>query len=517
MPVSTFVYWTQKGFHVFLCCYFVWFQASLKSFFPDIDSLIRHRQVVFLIEACGLMRDPTPIIHFVYENWIFDGTKSTHKVLIESMFREAGLPVPKNPLHNEWINYYNHDSIKHTTLVYVPSRSYMFYIMKAKVSCNIQHGHSGIPECTMSILFPDKAVSKNLLSVCHRICQLQAVRNLYMSGVRCEDLPEPCVFTLSKNTESLTIYDCTLPTQTLSHLIQQINGCNALQKLNLSCTNLTGLLLRFIPDPHPGLPHLEMLELYHIALNKEDLKHLLSIAHKLPKLIQLNLSDYRLTGCLSSFLKDPHPGLLELEKLNLERTALNKEDVQHLLSIAYKLPKLQELNLSRYTLKGCLSSFLPDPHPGLPQLEKLDLKDTALNKDGVQHLLSIAYKLPKLLELDLSDHDLTGCLSSFLPDPHPGLPQLEKLDLKYSVLNKEDLQHLTHLIQTHKLPGLKWLDLELNRLSEMETDVEHLIEACVTNNQRELELYLSFNDLSEAFTNKWRKRCEGTNIKLYIK
>ena len=79
----------------------------------------------------------------------------------------------------------------------------------------------------------------------------------------------------------------------------------------------------------------------------------------------IEITDSPLTGCLSSFLSNPHPGLPKLYKLKLNRTSLNKEDVQHLLSIAYKLPTLQGLDLSSYTLTGCLSRFLTNPHPGI--------------------------------------------------------------------------------------------------------------------------------------------------------
>ena len=338
----------------------------------------------------------------------------------------------------------------------------MFNNLKAKVSCNIQHGDTDVPECTMSIIKPHVTVTKDLLSVCHRICQHQAVRNLYMHLVTCEDLPEPYVFTISKSTESLKLINCKLPTETLSHLMQQTNQYDALRVLDLSFTTLTGRL--------------------------------------------------------SSFLPDPHPGLLELETLNLRCTELNKEDLQHLKHITQsnKLPKLKILDLSANTLTGCITSFLPDPHPGLLELRELDLQNTKLNKEDLQHLSHVTQynKLPSLQCLDLSFHTLTGCLTSFVPDPHPGLPELEKLNLNRTALNKEDLQHLTHLIQTHKLPGLKVLDLIGNRLSEMETDVEHLIETCVNHHQRELKLRLWFNDLSDAFEEKWKQRCAGTKIEL---
>ena len=538
-----------------------------------MSTVMQHRQVVLLIS--GLMSDPSPIIHLVCEYWVKDGKKSAGKTLIEAMFHEAGLPVPKDLLHNQWINYYNHSEglIKDTSPVYIPSRWYSFINMKAKVSCNIQQGDTDVPVCTMSIIDPHITVTEDLLSVCHRICQHQAVKNLYLYMVGCKDLPEPHVFTISKNTESMGITFCQLPTETLSHLMQQINQCDALRVLDLSGTTLTGRLSSFLPDPHPGLPELETLNLIHTALNKEDLQHLSHItqSNKLPKLKVLDLSKNALTGCLASFVPDPHSGLLELENLDLRNTALskddlqylshttdsnklpkltltldrshnsflpdphpelpeletlklrytglNKEDLQHLSHITQynKLPKLRSLDLSDNTLTACLTSFLPDPHPGLLELRELDLENTELNKEDLQHLSYITQynKLPSLKCLDLSWHILTGCLTSFLPDPHPGLPELEKLNLERTALNKEDLQHLTHLIQTHKLPGLKDLNLWRNRLSEMETDFEHLIEACVNHHQRELKLRLWYNSLYDDFEKKWEQRCAGTKIILH--
>ena len=442
----------------------LYFQETLDSFFPNMEAIMQHRQVVLLI--CGLIRDPTPIIHHVYECWVKDGQKSAGKTLIGLMYNETGLPVPKDLLHNRWINYYDHEKglTADTSPVYVPSRFYLFNKMNVNISCNIEPGITDVPECTLSITKPAKTVTKNLLSICHKICQHQAVRNLYMEWVFCKHLPEPRAFTISKNMESLKIKECILPTQTLSHLMKQINGCSALRVLDLSWTPLT--------------------------------------------------------GCLSGFLPDPHPGLPELEELNLWETALNKDDLQHLSHITQsnKLPKLRILDLSGNTLTGCLLSVLPGNPHCLPQLQELDLNCTRLNKEDLQHLSRITQsnKLPTLRILDLSENTLTGCLSNLLPDNPHGLPELQKLKLANSRLTKDDLQHLTHLIQTHKLPGLDYLDLSFNSLNEKETDVEHLIDACVTHHQRELELSLWFYDLSEAFEEKWKRRCAGTKIELVI-
>ena len=191
--------------------------------------------------------------------------------------------------------------------------------MKAKVPCKIQNQNIEIPECTMTIWFPDETVTKNLLSICHRICQYQAVRNLDIAGIRCDDLPEPRVFTLSKNTESLTIMTCILPAHTLSHLIQQINGCSALRVLNLEGSTVTGLLPCFLPDPHPGLPQLEKLDLERTKLNNDDLQHLTHLiqTRKLPGLEDLYLRNNRLSetdvGHLIEACVTHHQRKLELD------------------------------------------------------------------------------------------------------------------------------------------------------------------------------------------------------------
>ena len=326
-----------------------------------------------------------------------------------------------------------------------------------------------LPKCFLSDKHLPTHVCTHVLRQINRFSNLHCIElaDSLLTGCLSSFLPDPHPGLPDLN--NLTLKHTTLNKEDVKHLFSVIQ-CNKLQKLwdlDLSNNTLTGCLSSFLPDPHPGLPELRRLRLKSTALNKDDLQHLLSVTYKLPKLSQLDLSGYTLTGCLSSFLTDPHPGLHELEELNLWSTALNKDDLQHLFNIiqSNKLPKLWILDLSNNTLTGCLSSFLPYTHPGLPELRGLHLKSTTLNKDDLQHLLSVAYKLPKLSQLDLSGYTLTGCLSSFLTDPHPGLHELEELNLRSTALNKNDLQHLFSIIQSNKLPKLWILDLSNNTLT----------------------------------------------------
>ena len=282
---------------------------------------MQNRQVALLI--VGLMPDPTPIIHFACQCWVRDGKKSAGKTLIGLMYNETGLAVPKDFLHNQWINYYDHDKglIKDTTPVYVPSRLYWFNEMKANISCNFQHGITGVPECSLSIIGPDETVTENLFSICHRICQQQTVRNLDIYTHFCKDLPEPLVFPINKNTESIEMALFKLPLQTLRPLVQQINGCSTLRVLDLSFTPLTYCLCGFLPDPHPGIAQLQELKLFNTWLEKDDLQHLIYLlqSHKLVGLDVLDLGSN---------------GLLEMET-----------DVEHLIKACVKHQRELELRM----------------------------------------------------------------------------------------------------------------------------------------------------------------------------
>ena len=158
----------------------------------------------------------------------------------------------------------------------------------------------------------------NMLSVCHTISQHQPINSLDLYDVTCPDeLPEPGVFSLDEQTKSVKLYRCTLPLNTQINMILQINKCSSIREINLRGTRMTGCLTSFIPDPHPGLPQLQKLNLNGTGLNRDDLQHLSNITqtNKLPNLRELNLSYNTLTGCLSCFLPDPHPGLPQLQKL----------------------------------------------------------------------------------------------------------------------------------------------------------------------------------------------------------
>ena len=131
-------------------------------------------------------------------------------------------------------------------------------------------------------------------------------------------------------------------------------------------------------------------------------------------------------------------------------------------------------------------------------------------------LSSISTNCKALTSVHCKGNKATGHVSHLIPDGHPGFLSLEELGLTCPRLGKHDLLHLVKLMQTNKLPQLKYLWLSRNNLHELENELGTLIEVCVTHHQRELQLLLEYNNLPGRFLDKWQKCCECTNVNISL-
>ena len=486
---------------------------------------MKHREVVLF--AVGLMSDPTPLVDHVYQMLINDRLKQmrsgehyysslSDNELLKSLYTESQVQLPGHPLHNQHINYYDHsDDDIDIRPIYIQSKTYEFRNIKKDIVMATEHREQEwkIPECSLTISLQgnDYQARKRLFCKCQVIMRNQAINNLFMEYINPLDFqgfPLTFAFNISKQIQLLTIKRCKFPSQILNHLMEQINQCSTMCHLGLQYTSLEAVSSLTLSNK----VSLTYLNLFKTNMSRELSWSICQQLTGLTQLEHLNLSENILSH-VGKILLSNKPNLSHLNCCATHMsTKLNKNVIDQVRYITH----LSKLNLSDNILTGCLCNFLPDLHPGLPELHELNLRNTRLNYDDVQHLLSIAYKLPKLHELDLSGNTLTGCLSSFLPDPHPGLPQLRSLNLARTELNKDDLQHLTHLIQTLKLPGLMNLYLSHNRFDELETNVKHLIEVCSTYQKRGLWLFMGSNGLSHAFQEILKQRCAGKMINLFF-
>ena len=377
------------------------------------------------------------------------------------LYRECTGRLPSHPLHNPYINYYS-SYTRDTSPIYTPSKLYVFCDMLAAVTCDTEHREGGgnqeeAPECAIAISRPDPSVAQSLLTACHTICQHQPVTDLWIEELECDDVTEADVFNMSRNTVSLVLDMCRLPAAVLNHLLHQMSGCTTVRTIDLQDTSLAGVTSL-------NLSNMAM-SLTHLCLQSTEMS---------PEL------------CESVCTQLPH--LMHLQYINLTDNPLGDHG-HHITEL--------------------IRSWGPDP-----PLRELWLVGCKMPVDVWHQLLSALSTCKQLTCLYLTGNSLMGCLPNLVPDLHPGLHSLELLAVAHAALNRDDVQHMTWLIQTNKLPRLGYLWLAGNNLCVMEDVCGRLIEACVTHLcQGELRLYLGSNNLSEEFVRKWESHIE-TNTEL---
>ena len=193
--------------------------------------------------VAGLMKDSRPLVQYIYEMQVEDylnrmrtGGPSIDADLFRSLHAESSARLFDHPLHNKYINYYNHDA---DYPVYFRSRLYQFHHMRHEVVLD-KHliDSTEIPPCAMWIYRPDETVMSSLLSICSQIWRHQPVTDLRMEWVTCNSLEAPRLI------KPGTVYldDCKLPEDFIKILLCQLIECHCgetLQSLKLLWMDLS--------------------------------------------------------------------------------------------------------------------------------------------------------------------------------------------------------------------------------------------------------------------------------------
>ena len=449
---------------------------TLKELFPSLKAVWRQGEVV---QFCvGLMPDPTQLVSHIYDLWLernldimrSGSVRSVDKDLFKSLYTESRVELPYKPLHNPWLNYCQGSD----TQVDIPSRFYWFERLSVDVVCNIDTREEIPQECAVHIevFYPvvnaPYSVITSVLSACRTISQLSPISDLSVKPrllwtelrykklrekLICLDEIEPDVFNLSRQAVSVQLWNCTLPSPVMNHLLHQVSECSTIRTIRLPRTNLSDVTS-------------------------------LTLSNK-TSLTCLNLSDADMSAELWESVCKQLKHLVHLEYLNL----------------------MQNRDLGAY------SDYITDSIEAWgcdSPLRELNLNDCG---DVVSRplLSAISSNCKQLTELSLSHNTMTGMLSEFTSSQ-----SLERLYLDTVKLNKDDIKHLTHLMGNNKLPLLGSLHLDENKLCDMEGELRELIDACVTHHQGLLRLGLMSNNLSKEFIEKWMRRCKGTKIELCI-
>ena len=222
----------------------------LKELFPFWEAVQRYKEVVVFV--VGLMKDPEPLVQFVYEmqvedylNNITTGNRpSIDADLLKSLDKESTVRLFDHPLHNKYINYYNHDEDdwekrpRDRNSLY-PSRLYHFVCVRDNVSLSkCKEQRTEIPECAIYIYRPEKLVVKPLLSMCRMISKHQEVTDFQMWNVRSEDVTKAEAPLLSRKIQSLYIGSCNLALSFMRNVLHQLHYSITLRHLQLQNTRL---------------------------------------------------------------------------------------------------------------------------------------------------------------------------------------------------------------------------------------------------------------------------------------
>ena len=221
------------------------------------------------------MKDPRPLVQHVYEMQIedyLDELRTSDYVppidadLFKLLHAESTVGLFDDPVHNKYINYYDHvKGDPDTTPVYCPSRIYQFSNIRHEVVLkNHLTQREEIPPCAMYIRGPDEAVSDALLSTCSEISTHQGVTDLHMDFVTCNSLKVPRLI----NLQCLHLYCCKLPDDFVEKILRQLFGCGeSLQRLVLTQIN-------FVPFESLLDELLEDLVAHHQRKREAGLAHL---------------------------------------------------------------------------------------------------------------------------------------------------------------------------------------------------------------------------------------------------
>ena len=314
----------------------------------------------------------------------------------------------------------------------------------------------------------------------------------------------------------LYLANCSIPEWHCSTILQSLHLCIHLTDLNMTGNNIgaAGNILAECINQWGCNPALQYLFLGKCSITEKVCGEIMKSLGLCKNLKTINLSHnntvgesaYQLARSIRQWGNNP-----PLQKLGLVNCSIPEDACYELISALFSCTHLTNLQLAGNHLceNGLhLKRFLETI---TDTLEVLSLGGCFIPVDVVAQILSLLSQCKKLWHLSVPGK-VTGTFSNFLPNP-----PLKFLGLIDTELNEDDLNHLTSLVESQKLPNLEKLMLYGNSLDRMEDKLEELLEACIKHCDKELKIFLCDNNLPEGFMDKWNSRCKDTKIMLDFK
>ena len=451
-------------------------QDALNKFFPSWYHVMRFEEVV--VFTCGLMKDPTALIHHICKKFNIMNThylglynkvpdeakemklKHLGKIAVNlDFFRlvwaESRSQLPWLPLQNPYFNWFDHQRdnqhglARDRSCVYIPSEYYSFQNLKERISSHNIQEHEQFDECSIVIDSPHPDVVDSLLSTCSTICKHQPVANLCLFNLRIKNTAIENIFKLSPNAEFLVVEDCILPSNMMTCLFKKMSVCSTLK----------GIRLKNNTFEEPGKSLIHLSEAIRKQGDNNELEYLviwncsLTPDHCSSILQSLSTCKYLTYICLSGKVVGNGGKLLAesirnwginppLKYLYLENCGLHEDDCAELLQSLLGCSNLVDANLSGNTI-GKAARHLVEVIQTLSsyhKLEKLYLSDCSFPEDQCAAILKSLSLCKQLSGLHLSNNriqnagkDLADSIKQWGVNP-----PLQVLDLINCGLHEDD-------------------------------------------------------------------------------
>ena len=226
----------------------------------------------------------------------------------------------------------------------------------------------------------------------------------------------------------------------------------------------------------------------------------------MPTHVMVHLMESISQATAVDFMKIDRTSLVGVKSFNLENKAAS----------------LLHLSLQEVHMDPELCSSLMKQIPSLINLKYLHIY--AEYEDSVEYCQIPTDLCPEifrsishfhhLIGLAVSGNNLSGCLPNLLSDSDSVLPSLQTMFLMNTAITLDDVNHITHIIETGKLPNLEELNLTGDNLSGMEVEIDRLINTAIMYHKKELLIRLSRNNFPQTLKQKWETQCSGTPIRL---
>ena len=439
---------------------------------------MRFEEVV--VFTCGLMKDPTALIHHIYKKFnemntrylglyrrVPDKEKETDlrrlgKTAVDLEFfhlvcSESRTHLPLAPLQNARFNWFDHERDdqqgrdRDRSFVYIPSQYYNFTNVKEPISFRFVKEQEKEVPCSLVIDNPHPDVVDSLLSACSVIYKHQSVVNLCLFNLNIKNHTVDNVFKLSHAAEFLVVENCVIPSNIMNSL--QVSTCPTLKGIRLQ-NNTFEVPEKFGHSLSEAIAkwgidaELKYLVILNCSLLPDHCSSVLQSLSTCKHLTYLCLSKNRVGNAGKHLARSIRNwgNNSPLQMLYLSNCGLQEEDCADLLQSLLGCCNLTELNLSENTI-GKAARYLVESIRNWrihPLLQTLYLQNCGLHEDDCAELLQSLLGCCNLMDLDLSGN-MIGKTARHLAKSirNWGVnPPLQNLYLKNCGLHEDDCTYL---------------------------------------------------------------------------